>query len=195
MATAASLRSSLPLIYGPAAHAAGDHVIDRELLRTHRIEFSYLVGRFMVEHLARVHRAFDGDLAAALVLGTIAQYNTARFFEGPAAASAEPAQALVARGEHVPHLRPCNAMSVAASTGIPRETVRRKIKWLVERGWVQQVGRDKLFMTAKAAPHFEQFDNETMERFAALMSHVRGLAERRSGGAKAPPRRAPGPRG
>jgi DNA-binding transcriptional regulator YhcF (GntR family) len=163
-----------------AAEPQGDDVIDRELLRNHRMEFSFLVGRFMVEHLARVHRAFDGDLATALVLGTIGQYNATRFFEGPAAASPEPADVLIARGEHLPHLRPCNAMSVASSTGIPRETVRRKIKWLVAQGWVEQVGRDKLYITRKASEHFAEFDHDTMERFAALMSSVSATAERRS---------------
>ncbi len=32
--------------------------------------------------------------------------------------------------------RGINAMSIAASTGIPRETVRRKLKRLVERGYI-----------------------------------------------------------
>jgi DNA-binding transcriptional regulator YhcF (GntR family) len=155
-------------------------MFDRDLLRTHRYEFSYVVGRFMVEHLARVHRAFDGDLQLALVLGTIGQYNASRFFEEAVGRSAEPVDARVARGDHLPFLRPCNAMSVAASTGIPRETVRRKIKWLIERGFVEQVGRDKLYITRQASAHFADFDHETMERFAALMTQVSRIADQRA---------------
>jgi hypothetical protein len=154
--------------------------VDRELLQEHRIEFSYYVGRFMVEHLARVHRQFDGDLSMALVLGTIGQYNATRFFEQVVARSDEPPQALYERREHEPHLRPCNASSVSASTGIPRETVRRKIKRLVEQGFVTQVGRDKLYVTRKAADHFAQFDHETMERMMALLGQIETVARRRS---------------
>lgn len=152
----------------------------RDLVRNHRIEFSYTVGRFVVEHLARVHRAFDGDLSMALVLGTIGQYNARHFFDEVAPRLAEPPDALIARGEHRPHLRPCNAMSVAASTGIPRETVRRKIKWLVAHGFVDQAGRDKLYVTGKAAQHFAEFDLETMERFAALVDQLQEVTRRRT---------------
>jgi hypothetical protein len=157
--------------------------LDRDLIRTHHIDFSYLVGRFMVEHLARVHRAFDGDLLAALVLGTIGQHNMRLFYDEVVAKSTESIEELVARGAHVTYLRPCNAMSVSASTGIPRETVRRKIRLLAERGWVEQVGRDKLYITRAVARHFMDFDIETVERFCATADRIVLTAERRAAGA------------
>jgi hypothetical protein len=154
-------------------------MLDRDHLRRHHVEFSFLTGRFMVDHLVRVHEAFGGDLIAAIVLGTIGQYNGRRFFDEVAAKSEESADELMARGEHLGHLRPCNAMSVSASTGIPRETVRRKIRWLVEKGWVQQVARDKLFVTGEASRHFKEFDVETVDRFhAASMQLVMTLQKR-----------------
>lgn len=156
-------------------------LLDRDHLRRHHIEFSFLTGRFMVEHLVRVHQAFGGDLIAAIVLGTIGQYNVRRFFDEIAAKSDEPADALIARGEHLQYMRPCNAMSVSASTGIPRETVRRKIRWLVEQGWVQQVGRDKLFVTGEAARYFKEFDVETVDRFHAASMQVVMTLQKRMG--------------
>jgi hypothetical protein len=165
-------------------------LLDREHMRRHHVEFSYLTGRFMVDHLVRVHQAFDGDVIAAIVLGTIGQYNARRFFDEIAPKSEEPVCDLLARGEHIPYLRPCNAMSVSASTGIPRETVRRKIRWLIDRGWVQQVGRDKLFVTRATATHFADFDVETVDRFhAAAMQMVMTLQKRM---AKAPKAAAAG---
>jgi hypothetical protein len=159
-------------------------MLDRDHLRRHHIEFSCLTGRFMVDHLVRVHQAFGGDLIAAIVLGTIGQYNVRRFLEEVAAKSEESADELIARGEHLQYVRPCNAMSVSASTGIPRETVRRKIRWLVEKGWVQQVGRDKLFVTGEASRHFKEFDVETVDRFhAASMQVVMTLQKRMAKGA------------
>jgi hypothetical protein len=154
-------------------------MLDREVLRQHHSEFSYLVGRFMVEHLVRVHRAFDGDVVAAIVLGTIGQHNVRLFYDEVVAKSDESLTELVARGAHVPYLRPCNAMSVAASTGIPRETVRRKIRWLIERGWIEQAGRDKLFLSRAVAQHFAAFDVETVENFASAWSRLATMMERR----------------
>jgi DNA-binding GntR family transcriptional regulator len=75
-------------------------------------------------------------------------------------------------------------MSVSAATGVPRETVRRKIRWLIEQGWVQQVGRDKLFITSAAARHFKEFDVETVERFHAAAVQVLMTLQKRT--AKAP---------
>jgi hypothetical protein len=161
-------------------------MLDREQLRLHHSDFSYLVGRFMVEHLVRVHRAFDGDVLAAIVLGTIGQHNVRRFYDEVVSKSDETLTELVARGAHEGHVRPCNAMSVASSTGIPRETVRRKIRWLVERGWVMQVGRDQLYITRAVSQHFAAFDIETVERFCDAWSQVAAAMERRRGRAPRP---------
>jgi hypothetical protein len=154
--------------------------LDRDLLRTHHVDFSYLVGRFMVEHLVRVHRAFDGDVIAAIVLGTIGQHNMRLFYDEVVAKSGESIEALFARGAHVKYLRPCNAMSVSASTGIPRETVRRKIRWLVEKGWVAQVERDKLYVTTAVAAHFAEFDVDMIERFHDTTQKIVATMERRA---------------
>ena len=55
--------------------------IDPKLLLEHRVEFAYLLNHYLTEHLVRVSRAFDGDLSAAVVLGTIAHHNLRRFHE------------------------------------------------------------------------------------------------------------------
>lgn len=150
-------------------------MVDRQRLREHHIEVAYLLGRFMTEHLVRVNQAFGGDLTAAVVLGVIGQYNVRRFYDEVAARSEEGMQALVTKGAHKDLLRPCNAMSVSASTGIPRETVRRKIAWLVEKGWIQKAGRDKLLVTSKARQDFAEFDLEALERFYDAASRIMPL--------------------
>lgn len=161
--------------------------LDRERLQPYRGELSYLCGRFMVEHLIRLHAVFGGDILAAVVLGTIGQQNTRRFFDEVVMKSDETVEALVARGAHLPHIRPCNAMSVSMATGIPRETVRRKIRWLIEQGWVEQVGRDKLFITRSVAQHFAEFDLETLERVHAMTVAIAATVEKRLGGTATPP--------
>jgi hypothetical protein len=51
--------------------------LPRELVKSHRRELSYIVGRFTTEHLIRLYAQFDGDFAAAVVLGTIERFHAA----------------------------------------------------------------------------------------------------------------------
>lgn len=142
-----------------------DHAQDGASPSGRHIELSYLLGRFFTEHLVRVHRLFEGDLTEAIVLATIAQHNVQRYYERVARDSNHGLDGLVRQGSHVPHLRPCNALSVSAATGIPRETVRRKVKRLVARGWIVAGPRGALQVTPQLHRHFEAFDRETIVRF------------------------------
>ena len=94
------------------------------------LEISYLMGRFHSEHLVRVYRLFEGDLPAAIVFATVAQHNLQRFYDEIARHSDAGFDELVESSQHLAHLRHCNALSVSASTGVPRETVRRKVRML-----------------------------------------------------------------
>ena len=49
-------------------------------MRELHLEMTLVLGRFMTEHLIRVYKAFDGDITAAIVLGTIGQYNCQRYY-------------------------------------------------------------------------------------------------------------------
>ena len=159
-------------------------MLDRERSRKHHFEITYALGRFMVEHLVRVHKAFDGDITAAIVLGTIGQYNYQRFYDEARARTDGTFDDRALEGTHREHARPCNAMSVSASTGIPRETVRRKIRWLIRKGWVQQVGRDKLVLTPVVGREFADFDRETLERFHPTATEILRLLAPRGPGAE-----------
>lgn len=48
----------------------------------------------------------------------------------------------------------CNAYSMSCTTGIPRETVRRKVAELKKRGWVEDVPKQGLRITKACADHF-----------------------------------------
>ena len=43
-------------------------MLDKNRMRQHHLEVTYVLGRFMTEHFIRVYTAFDGDLTAAIVL-------------------------------------------------------------------------------------------------------------------------------
>ena len=157
-------------------------MLNKNRLRQHHFEVTYVLGRFFTEHLIRVYKAFDGDLTAAIVLGTIGQYNYRRYYDEIGKDAPEGFQHLAARGAHLEHARPCNAMSVSQSTGIPRETVRRKIRELIARGWLRREGPDELFVTREPSRHFAEFDLETLDHFYDAARRIMPLVERRSRG-------------
>ncbi len=148
-------------------------------MRQHHQESAFVLGRFMTEHLVRVYQAFDKDITAAIVLGAIHQYNLQRNHAYIGEKSAEGFHQLAAQAEHLAHGRACTAMSISKSTGIPRETVRRKISALIRRGWLKQIGPDKLVVTELATKHFTEFDTETLERFHTTAEKVLELVKNR----------------
>ena len=155
-------------------------MLHKDRLRKRHFEVTYVLGRFFTEHLIRVYKAFDGDLTAAIVLGTIGQYNYRRYYDEIGKDAPEGWHSLIARGAHLEYARPCNAMSVSQSTGIPRETVRRKIRQLIARGWLRRDGPDELFVTSEPSRHFAEFDLDTLESFYDAAQKIVELVERES---------------
>ena len=84
---------------------------------------------------------------------------------------------LVAADRHLPHLRPCNALSVSAATGIPRETVRRKVRWLEQKGWLSIGERGRLSVVNGISKDFQDFDIETTERLLECLQAITRVLE------------------
>ncbi len=110
---------------------------------------------FLTEHLADVSRAFGGDLQEMLVLAIIGQKHLRAAVErqgGDAAISAS---------------------RIADVTGIPRQTVRRKLKSLEERGWISQTpdAAYKLVIregASAARKELDGVDRRSIERVARM---------------------------
>lgn len=108
---------------------ANYHEIASDLLRQH------------LETLQTIHGLFGGDLEAFFILAVIVQ-RTAEHQEFKSGPWPE-------RGEDAPMPSlTTNVRSIAESTGIAEETVRRKVMALIARGWVQKDGH-RLSYTAK----------------------------------------------
>lgn len=56
-----------------------------------------------------------------------------------------------------------NAHSLSAYTGMPRETVRRKVAAPIERGWINRELRGDLHPTKKAAEELSSATSATLE--------------------------------
>lgn len=107
-----------------------------------------MLARYQIRSLRRLFEEFERDILLPILLGEIALHNIGALENGCESL-------LSADSEQVaPMLRPCNAYSIAAATGLPRETVRRKIVRLAELGWISRQDNGHLFLTAKAMDYF-----------------------------------------
>ena len=128
------------------------------------------VNLFIVRHLVRLYRAFDGDLLAAIVLGEVAHHNLsaymARAREAHRAAGGTQPQ-IPQRSDYLP----TNAFSIAQATGIPRQTVRRKVEMLVARGWLVQEEQG-LIVSPVPFEHFRTFNQELAADVVSTLNTV-----------------------
>lgn len=84
----------------------------------------YAFVQFFSEHLVDCAKAVDHDLAAVLVLAVLGQRRLEARLQGHGI-----------EGEDLP--RSCiSASRIADVTGIPRETVRRKLVAMRDKGWI-----------------------------------------------------------
>jgi hypothetical protein len=98
--------------------------------REQQILFHHHVTEFMASHLADCCAVFDGDLHEMLVFTILAQ----RFLRDQIASQVD-------RDLPLDDRRGISATRISAQTGMPRETVRRKLLALQARGWVEKIGR------------------------------------------------------
>lgn len=113
--------------------------------------------------LVECRRVFDGDMDLLLILSVIGErvltaersrgLTYSEFLEGRRAAGIS---------------RRINAQSVADYTGIPRETVRRKINRLIERGWVKKNDDGLLELTSHATLDLAPATQVTFDYFLAM---------------------------
>ena len=118
---------------GSISPGEGYGVNGAEMPREQRVA-ALLLSRYNLRLLIRLYATFDGDLLLPIVLGEIAMYNIGGI-------AADDTASLVARCDSNfkhPPLRPCNAFSISSSTGIPRETVRRKVSHLILHNWIDR---------------------------------------------------------
>ena len=126
--------------------------VSPETYASHRDVLSVLLLRFMTSRLRAMYQAYDGDLTLCLVLGEIASRNTERFYD-----ERRGYQPASFNGQK--QYLPCNALSISDVTGIPRETVRRKLAKLVDLGWIEKTPDDMYVITDRIGTVFAAFDD------------------------------------
>ena len=142
--------------------------------QNHR-DYRYRFVEFFVEHLADVSKTFRGDLQQVMVLAIIGQVRLLALAEAAAAG-------------HDPDRIPRKKLSISASrladvTGIPRETIRRKLVLLERRGWIvrSEVSGWRLAVDGDEVPArsaLSDLDERTIERVARLFADLETIAGR-----------------
>lgn len=119
------------------------------------------ITKFLIE----CRKTFDGDLDLFLVLAVIGDRTFSKRHADPSIdfetfqqGSAKPTQPL-----------DINIRSIADYSGIPRETVRRKITELEAKGWVQRSPDGYITATRKASAELEPLTRASISYVAGMM--------------------------
>jgi hypothetical protein len=148
---------------------------DPEQYDAHRNSIAVVMAHFFLRYLNLLYREFEGDLLLPMVLGEIAHHNIFRFYsrKGDSVEVHEKAANYPKRMEH---LEPTNAYSISQATGIPRETVRRKIDKLEKKGWVVKNDRGEVFFSPTVSDHFtKDFNKKILSELLSTSETIRNL--------------------
>jgi hypothetical protein len=118
-----------------------------------------------------LYHRFDGDMVLVIVFGEIAIRNFHRVMEMRRdepyrLIDEERVKVVHATRASQPWMSPATVSSIARSTRIPRETVRRKVEALIERGWVVRDGARHLRFSGQIGDDLREFDVQETLAFA-----------------------------
>jgi hypothetical protein len=144
----------------------------RAALDRHEGAILVLMNLMLVRHLIDVYREFEGDMVAAIVLGEIAHHNLSPLINRAPTVLAMSQALREDEGTLRQSLLPTNTFSIAQGTGIPRETVRRKVATLARRGWIERDGKGNLYVAPGTHDAFSEFH---VDRLLDLLTTSRAI--------------------
>ena len=147
----------------------------RKRYAEHEGEISLLMSHLTLQYLRMINRAFEGDFALTLVLGEIAHHTVVEYFSSHGRTAASPGS-LTWNSMGYERLKSCSATALARATGLPRETVRRKILVLEQRGWIERTADRRVRITQTVATAFLRgFNVDLVEAFLDTTDAIRKL--------------------
>jgi len=152
--------------------------VSLEDYHSRRADISLLMSHFLLPYLLTIYHEFKGDLAMVIVLGEIGHHNLSGHF-GPRGLAEGTAAEFDENPGFRERLPACNAFSLAAATGLPLETVRRKIATLEKRGWLERTPDRCFRLTPKVAAHFFPDTNyHLMLQLLATAGRIQALLQK-----------------
>lgn len=143
-----------------------------DALTANYVEFQYCFVDFLVEYLEDLSRMFRGDLTLMLVLAVIGQ-SRIRAVRDAMTTGLAPAEVATLRSG-------VSASRVADLTSVPRQTVRRKLAQLRDKGWVEQYEDGTWGMTvsqgaSNARQDLKEADRRALARVARMFADLESI--------------------
>jgi predicted transcriptional regulator len=133
---------------------------------------AFQVNRHLVDHMLRLSRSFDLDIEGLMLYGVLAHQNVAHLM----LPGAPPASVLGAdgrlRSDPTAALRPLRIRDLVQITGIPRETVRRKLTALESRALVRRTEDGWVVEQGSISDDLREFTRESVRRLLATAREV-----------------------
>jgi hypothetical protein len=135
------------------------------VLREHYRFAQYQVVQYLAEHLTDCRRALDGDLDDMMILAVLGQRALGAIFEEDGHVGLAGERAWM------------SALRISDVTGVPRETTRRKLAALRDRGWIEQHGNKGWRLSGeagktRASQDLAELDRRGMERLGRLVAAI-----------------------
>lgn len=143
---------------------------------------AFIVNRHLVDHFMRVSRELDLDYEALVIWAVLAHQNAVSAIPPGGGSGAMLDERGRLHEAHRPRLRPLRLRDVSQITGIPRETVRRKLVRLRDAHWIAESDEGWL-VSSERIEELRPLTEETVRRFLAtageLVQTLQRAAEQR----------------
>ncbi|MFO1415501.1 MAG: hypothetical protein U1F10_16680 [Burkholderiales bacterium] len=126
---------------------------------------AHVADGYLYRHLGRLRRTFDGDLMLPVLIGEIAHRNISALAHRDDASDEARQYGTVYGGTpRSPDVRwaPINAHSLSQAMALPDATVRRKIAYLAQRGWIEVSEHGLLSVTPEVRRHATPMNGESL---------------------------------
>jgi DNA-binding transcriptional regulator YhcF (GntR family) len=137
-----------------------------------------VMNRHLIHHMLRSSRTLGVDYESLIVWGVLAHQNVAHLMppaHPPTQATTHPSDA----PEQGRELRPVRIRDLHQITGIPRETIRRKLESLAKRGFVRRHPSAGWIVDRQSIePDLREFTRESVRQFLACANQIQTLLER-----------------
>jgi CRP-like cAMP-binding protein len=155
--------------------------LDQDRLTRHFGDLWAIHVRRFTDLLIECRRHFGGDLDQLVILSVIGERTLT-----PDRGRGIAYEAFLEGRRSTGTPRRINTQSVADSTGIPRETVRRKVRLLVDRGWVIRHDDGTLEVSTRAARELAPATQATFDYLIAVGNALECMAEEDRAGPEEP---------
>lgn len=136
---------------------------------------AFTANRYLLDHMHRVQCDLGMDLNLAYVYGVFAHLCVANVqYPG-----ADPAEVLQPDGFHIGSPKTVRLVDVAQVSGMPRETVRRKLEELAFQGRVERCADGKWgLLFSGVDDHTHEFTLETVRRLLKTAKELEEILQR-----------------